>query len=121
MRAGRLIAIFAISGAATLASSGAANAAFDDCASNRVCLWGNDNYVWLLTARGPGYGLLALPNDDRNNQMNSWGNRTTTNARGYDSSTGTGDCQTFSRGGKDSNVAVWNDDEVSSTATNGGC
>jgi hypothetical protein len=105
----------------TLAFAGApATATFSQCSSNRVCLWGNNDYDWLLIQRSPGLGVAAL-SSGINNRMDSWANRTTTNARGYDGSSGTGDCQTFARGSSDNNVNTFNSDEVSSTATNGGC
>ena len=53
--------------------------------------------------------------------MDSWGNRTTTNAAGYGSANGSGDCQTFGAGERDDNVSTFNSDEVSSWKTNGGC
>ena len=109
-----------IGGTLLFAPNVAATAAYSDCASDKVCLWGNNDYKWLIHTRNPGKGLLALTGD-ANNEMDSWGNRTTKNARGYDKANGTGDCQTFAKGSKDNNVAPWNSDEISSTASNGKC
>jgi len=53
--------------------------------------------------------------------MDSWGNRGTTTGAGYDGSNGTGDCQTWSAGDKDSNVNPWNSDEVSAIRANKDC
>ncbi len=97
-----------------------ATASFSQCASNKVCLWGNNDYDWLLTSRSAGGGVTKMPSGTLN-RMDSWANRTTTDARGYDNDNGTGDCQNFTRGSSNSNVSVWNSDEVSSTATNGKC
>lgn len=97
-----------------------AQADFSDCSSGRVCMWGNNNFQWLIGSRSPGYGVVNLYGDS-NNQMDSWANRTSTNAAGYDGYDGYATCQTFWRGGNDDNVAPWNSDEVSSWRTNRGC
>jgi hypothetical protein len=101
-------------------AAGGAQAAFSDCPSNRVCLWGNNDFVYLIAVKAPYEGLRSL-SGDANNQMDSWGNRTGRNAAGYDYSNGTGDCQTFSAGSRDNNVNYWNSDEVSSFRTDRGC
>ena len=100
--------------------SGGAQAAFSDCDANRSCMWGNNDFVFLIGERAPGGGLVNLTGD-ANNQMDSWGNRTTVNSAGYGGANGTGDCQTFTAGSRDNNVAPWNSDEVSSWRTNRGC
>jgi hypothetical protein len=97
-----------------------AEAAFSDCNANRVCLWGNNDFQWLIGERAPYGGLVALTGE-RNDQMDSWGNRTVVNAAGYEHSNGTGDCQTFTAGQRDNNVNYFNSDEVSSWRTNHGC
>ena len=105
----------------TLAFAGApATASFSQCGTDRVCLWGNNDYDWLLLTRTAGGGVQAMPYGTLN-RMDSWANRTTTNARGYDNTNGTGDCQTFTRGSSNPNVSVLNSDEVSGTARNGAC
>ena len=97
-----------------------AQASFSECNANRSCMWGNNDFVFLIGERAPGGGLVNLAGD-RNNQMDSWGNRTTVNSAGYGSANGGGDCQTFTAGSRDNNVATWNSDEVSSWRTNRGC
>lgn len=97
-----------------------AQASFSECDADRVCMWGNNDYHWLIGERGPGGGLVNL-SGDKNNEMDSWGNRTARNAAGYGSTGGSGDCQTFKAGERDNNVASWNSDEISSWKTNGGC
>lgn len=113
-----VIATLALAGAG---ASGGAQAAFSDCDPNRSCLWGNNDYVWLLSERQAGGGLLSFSGQDRNNQMDSWGNRTATPSAGYDGADGSGDCQTFEAGQRDNNVSFVNSDEVSSWRTNRGC
>jgi hypothetical protein len=100
--------------------AGPAQASFSQCDANRVCLWGNNDYNWIIGERAPGGGMSNLTGD-ANNEMDSWANRTTRNAAGYGASNGSGDCQTFQAGERDNNVANWNSDEVSSWKTNGGC
>jgi hypothetical protein len=120
MRMRRIIAtaVVALTG---IGVSGGAQAAFSDCNAGRSCLWGNNDFIWLIGERAPGGGLQSFTGQDRNNQMDSWGNRTATNSAGYDGANGTGGCQTFAYGERDDNVAFYNSDEVSSWRTNGGC
>jgi peptidase inhibitor family I36 len=113
-------AVAAVALTAAAATTGA-EATFSDCDPNRSCLWGNNDYIWMLSERAAGGGLQSFNGQDRNNQMDSWGNRTSTNSAGYDSTSGTGDCQTFKFGSNDNNVAFNNSDEVSSWRTNRGC
>jgi hypothetical protein len=75
----------------------------------------------MLSERAAGGGLQSFSGQDRNNQMDSWGNRTATSSSGFDNTNGTGDCQTFKFGSNDNNVAFNNSDEVSSWRTNRGC
>ncbi len=112
-------------GAIALIGAGAsaatpASASFSQCNSNNVCIWGNNDYQWFLRGIVKGTGLTAL-SGDANNQMDSWGNRTTGTGAGYDASNGSGDCQTWSAGSRDNNVNPWNSDEVSSIRANHGC
>lgn len=116
-RAAIAIAALALAGAG---ASGGAQAAFSDCDPGRSCIWGNNDYVWLIGERAAGGDVVAITGD-RNNQMDSWGNRTGTDSAGYDGSNGTGDCQTFGFNSRDNNVAFYNSDEVSSWRTDGGC
>jgi hypothetical protein len=53
------------------------------------------------------------------NQTDSWGNRSTSNARAWDTYDG-GDCWTLSAGERDGNLAPWNSDRFSRLATSGG-
>jgi hypothetical protein len=105
---------------AALGFAAPASASFAECDANRACMWGNNDFQWLIGERAAGGGLVNLTGD-HNNQMDSWGNRTTRNAAGYGSTNGSGDCQTFSAGSRDNNVASWNSDEITSWKTNGGC
>lgn len=109
-----------IVGALLVAPHVSAQAAFSQCDDNRVCGWGNNDFNWLIIERNSGLPL-ANHQGDANNELDSWANRSVTNARGYDGYNYQGECQTFWRGDSDNNVAPWHSDEVSSTSTSGGC
>lgn len=98
-----------------------AAASFSQCNSGNVCLWGNNDFDWLLAERlGGSTSVWNLSNAD-NNRMDSWGNRSTFSGCGYGGFNGSGDKQTFGAGQRDDNVAPWNSDEVSSWKTRYGC
>jgi hypothetical protein len=117
-RSGITIAALALAGAS---ASGGVQAAFSDCNANRSCIWGNNDYVWMLSERPAGQGIETFHTTDKNNQMDSWGNRTSRNSSGYDGYLGGGDCQTFGFNSRDNNVSFWNSDEVSAWRTDRGC
>lgn len=118
---GRTFAAGSIIAASLVAASTApAQAAFEQCDSGRFCGWGNNDYLWLIIERNPGMPL-ANHGGDANNEMDSWANRSTTNARGYDGYNFQGRCLTFTKGERDNNLAPWNSDMISSTSTSGGC
>lgn len=58
-----------------------AQAAFSDCDANKVCMWGSNGFVFMIGERDGGGGNENL-SGDANNSMDSWGNRSTGNARG---------------------------------------
>lgn len=113
--------LIALAFAATAAGAAqTTQASFEQCASGRVCMWGNNDFQWLLGSRAPGYGLWNLYGD-ANDEMDSWANRSGQNAAAYSGFDGYADCQTFWKGGNDNNVGPWNSDEVSSWRTDRGC
>jgi len=114
------IAIITILAPTGLVAIVGAQASLDQCNSNRVCMWGNNDFKWLIGERAPGGGLVNL-SGDRNDEMDSWANRTVIDAAGYATSNGRGDCQTFGRISNNNNVSYWSSDEVSSWRTNRGC
>jgi hypothetical protein len=113
-----IITVLALTGLVAIAG---AQASFSECNSGHVCMWGNNDFQWLIAERDEGNGLVNL-SGERDNQMDSWANRGAYhNASGFGGQNGTGDCQTFAKGKSDNNVAFWNSDEVSSWRTNVGC
>lgn len=115
----KLVAGAFIAGTALLAPNTASSAAFSDCNSNYVCLWGNNDYQWMLIEKYTNQEGTNLYGEE-NNQTDSWGNRSTRNARAWDTHSG-GDCWTLSAGERDPNLAPWNSDRFSRLATTGGC
>lgn len=120
MRTKKVLLIVLVLVGMTLGTARVTQAAFSDCYSGRVCMWGNNDFQWLIGNRSAGYGVVNLYGD-ANNQMESWANRTGTHAAGYDGFDGYSNCQTFSKGGNDNNVAPWKADDVSSWRTDRGC
>jgi len=115
----------AVVGVAMLGSAfvapAAAHAALSECNSNHMCIWGNNDYQWLIGERYHGGGITDL-SGDRNNQMDSWANRSATyTGCMFSGANGSGDRQTMARNSSDNNVASWNSDEVSSWRTSSGC
>ena len=108
--------------AAVSAVPSVARADLSHCDSNYVCLWGNNDFKWMLTQRPAGSGTIVNLLGDANNEMDSWANRSATyNGCGFGAWNGGGDRQTFWRADNDNNVAPWNSDEVSSWRTRYGC
>lgn len=98
------------------------NAALSECDSNSMCMWGGDDFQWLIGERAHGSAAFADLSGGWDNQMDSWANRSAT----YDgcmtgSANGGGDKQGMARAGNDNNVSPLNSDEVTSWRTSGGC
>ena len=98
-----------------------ASAALSDCDEDAMCLWGNNDYEYMLQQRAAGNGLKNLSDAD-NNRMDSWANQSGDYVGCmYSGKNGTGDKQTMGKNKHDANVAPWNSDQVSSWRTAGGC
>lgn len=120
MRFAKFLVVAAVA-TAGLVPAAAAQADRGPCPANRSCLYGNNDFVFLIAGpRAPNYGILNLAGE-ANDQMDSWINNSGTASRGYAHSGGSGDCQSFHAEDDDTNVASWNSDEVSSWRTDGGC
>lgn len=98
-----------------------ADAGLSECGSNRMCLWGNNDFRWKVADRAHGSGRANL-SGDANDEMDSWANRSA-NYSGcmYEHANGRGDKQGMGKNSKDNNVNPANSDEVSSWKQNGGC
>lgn len=99
-----------------------AGAAFSQCNLDHMCMWGNNDFLWLIGERQHGNDVITNLTGERNDEMDSWANRSITLAGCmYQHSNGGGDQQLMAKGSSDSNVAPWNSDEVTSWRTKFGC
>ena len=110
--------------AAALATPGVAHASLSQCLTDKMCVWGNNNYEWLIAAQLHGQGVLDVFNDaaGENDAADSWQNRS--NAyQGclYDHSDGTHSLLTMPKASKNPNVSWTDSDKTSSMRTNAGC
>jgi len=108
--------------ATAISAPGFAGGALSDCSSGHMCLWGNNDFQWMIADRAAGSGTIVNLTGEANDQMDSWANRSASyNGCGYGGANGTGDEQGFAANSNDNNVAPWNSDEVSSWRTRYGC
>lgn len=122
MRIKNLIASAMIVGTGLFAIPGVAAAALSDCDSGYMCLWGNNDYKWMLEERGAGSSTITNLSGDANDEMDSWANKSTTYAGCmWEHAHGSGARQTLGRNSNDNNVSPANSDEVSSWRTAYAC
>ena len=106
-----------------LAAPMTAQASLSQCSSNYMCVWGNTDYIWLIAKQYHGNQSWVDPfSGDEDNQADSYANYsgTYTGCLAQDLNGGGGRVS-MPRGGRDSNLAVWNDNEASSMRTAYGC
>lgn len=114
--------VCAVVAVAAITAPGIASGSLSQCAAGHVCLWGNNDFQWLIADRTAGSGTITNLYGEANNQMDSWANRSSSYAAcGYGGANGTGDRQHWGPNSNDNNVAPWNSDEVSSWRTRYGC
>jgi len=106
-----------------LAAPIAAHASLAQCTGSNMCVWGNNNYDWLLAAQAHGQGVIDVFNDAKgeNNQADSWQNRSNTYAGCLYYGQGTSALLTMVKASKDDNVSFTDSDKTSSMRTNGPC
>lgn len=93
-----------------------------DCDAAYMCLWGNNDYNWMLVERGQGSSTILNLSGDANDEMDSWANKSTTHSGCmWADANGSGDRQTLGRNQNDNNVSPANSDEVSSWRTAYSC
>lgn len=118
----KLLLVGAMIAATAALAPAFASGALSDCNSGNMCLWGNNDYQWMIAERAAGSGTITNLTGDADNQMDSWANRSASyNGCGYGGANGTGDTQQFNANSSDPNVAFFNSDEVSSWRTRYGC
>lgn len=114
------VAIIA-AGTGIAAPMSTAGAGSNLCDSNRVCIYESNDYVGLLGQRSAGQKRVNV-SSKAEDKMDSWENKTSTNARWYHKKTGDGGkCVNMLAKKQDNNINVIDSDELSSWATNGAC
>ena len=102
----------------------ASNAALSQCTGTKMCVWGNNDFEWLIAAQNHGKDVVDAFNDaaGENNAADSWQNRSNTYSGClYDGSNGSNHLQTMKKGSKDDNMLFLDADKASSMRTNGPC
>lgn len=116
------VAVAIILAGPVLATAGPSSAALSDCTGTNMCMWGSNNFTFIIGQRQAGYSTIVNLSGDANNQMDSWANKSSVyTGCMYDGINGGPGTQTMSKVSSDANVAPWNSDDVSSWKTAGGC
>ncbi|MDX3715578.1 peptidase inhibitor family I36 protein [Streptomyces europaeiscabiei] len=55
-----------------------AHASLSECNANNMCMWGNNDFHWLIGERAHGSTTRTNMTGDRNDEMDSWANRSAT-------------------------------------------
>lgn len=102
-----------------------AHAALSQCGTDKMCVWGNNDYEWLIASQIHGQGSWLDPFDnsvDEDNQQDSWANRSVTYTGCLaDDVDGGGDRITMAKNSKDPNLAYFNSDSSDAMRTKNGC
>lgn len=97
-----------------------ANAGSNLCPSKQVCIYEDNNFVGLMGYRRAGLGIMNVSGKN-NDIMSSYENKSGTNARWCHDADGKGRCVTMLAYRSDNDINTWDDDELTSWATNGSC
>jgi hypothetical protein len=116
------IASAMIVGSGLFVVPGMARAALQDCATDHMCMWANNNYGVMIGDRPHNQSNVVNLGSSENDRMDSWANRSAQYAGCmFSDAGGAGDRQTMSRNANDDNVNPANSDEVTSWRTANGC
>jgi hypothetical protein len=85
-----------------------------------VCIYSNNDWIGEIGDRASG-GAVVNITSTYNDEMDSYWNETSSNARWYYNPNGGGACNNLPAAHKDNNINVLSSDELSSWATNGAC
>lgn len=96
--------------------------AVSGCDASRVCIFDDNNYEDRIGMRPAGEGRVDVSSSN-NDRMDSWKNRTNTNAAWYYNfvDENADNCRNMVANSSDGDVGVFNSDELSSWRTNRGC
>ncbi|MCD1042086.1 hypothetical protein LI926_03600 [Cutibacterium acnes] len=83
-------------------------------------MYEDNNFVGLMGYRRAGLGIMNVSSKN-NDIMSSYENESDTNARWYHDADGKGRCVTMLAYRSDNDINTWDDDELTSWATNGSC
>lgn len=110
---------------ASLAAPMSADAGISQCKTDKMCVWGNGDYNWLIAAQIHNQGSwLDVFNDanGENNQQDSWANRSASYTGCLaDDADGGGDRLTMKKSSSDGDLAWFNSNSTSAMRTKGGC
>lgn len=99
-----------------------ANADLRQCNSGNACMWGNNDYHWLIAERPGGQGrYINFGRQERNDEMDSWANKSGFYGCWYEDANGRGGRNRMDARDRDNNMAPWDSDEASSWRTRFGC
>ncbi len=106
-----------------LAAPTHAQAYLSDCNANHMCVWGLNDFRWMIAERYHGNSDWLDPfTGEENDENDSWANRSVTYtgcmAEHVD---GGGDRLTMAEGSSDKDMAWFNSNETSSMRTKYGC
>ncbi len=110
---------------AVVSAPAVADASLSQCAYGKMCVWGNNDYQWLIAAQTHGNYRWVDPFSDANNENNQndsyWNNSNAYSGCLADGANGGGDRVSMPRGQKDNDLAWFNSNEASSMRTKNGC
>lgn len=98
-----------------------ASASLSACNSGNVCIWGNNDFEWLIGERSGGQAEIRNFSGDANNANDSWANKSTFYGAAYDGFNGTGECSELAQYSTDNNIGFYDADDWSSWRTKYGC
>ncbi len=108
---------------AGLAAPAGSHASLNDCNSNYMCVWGNNDFAWMLAEEVHGQASWLDPfATDENDENDSWANRSATYTGCMaEHLNGGGDRLTMAKISSDNDMAWFNSNETSSMKTKNGC
>ncbi|MER7420733.1 peptidase inhibitor family I36 protein [Micromonospora peucetia] len=122
MKVKTVIASAFIVGSGLFLVPGVASAALQDCDSNHMCMWANNDFGVMIGERPHNQATVVNLSSTNNDRMDSWANRSAQYAGCmFSDAGGAGDRQTMGLNSNDNNVSPLNSDEVTSWRTANGC
>jgi Peptidase inhibitor family I36 len=97
-----------------------ADAGSASCPASKICLYADNNFKAFMGFRSAGQGIsnISVNNEDA---LDSWENKSSTNAAWYKNLDGKGTCRTMLAKKEDNNISFLDSDTASSWKTDGAC